>query len=218
VFGGGAAGGAPLAPSEALLDDVGRALAGTLVGPIPPAVDPPSPEAQLDHYFGVAPLVDAPAGTTFAENIWRGGDGEAPPVELADGDRLAYAVRGDATPLVDLMRQLAVIASVEGAPGTTFPDQAARLDAWQAAATNLLGAVDAITAMRGDLGADERRIDEAGAAQEAEKATLTAARARLIGRDEYETATLVRQLETQLETVYAMTARTFQLSLLNYLR
>jgi flagellar hook-associated protein 3 FlgL len=219
VFGGDDAGALPLATADALIADVGRALAGALLpADIPNPGDPaPSPQAQLDHYFGVAPIANAPAATTFAENIYKGGAGAAPPVELATGDRLSYSVNADAPPLVALMRELAVIVGVAGG-GVAYPTEADKLAAYRGAAAGALAARDAVTQLRADLGDKEKRIESGLARSEAEKSTLSIARNDLIGRDEFETASRVKQLETQLQTIYALTARAFDLTLLNFLR
>jgi flagellar hook-associated protein 3 FlgL len=140
-----------------------------------------------------------------------------PPVELADGEFLQYAQRGDVAELRLMIRGLAMAnAVVEGAGRVADAD--ARFAALDIAGKHMIKATDDITDMQAELGLAETRIEEAQVRTEAQRSTLELARAELIGRDQYETATRITQLETQLQALYALTARTSQLSLLNFMR
>ena len=71
---------------------------------------------------------------------------------------------------------------------------------------------------RAGLGATEARIDAAIARTSAQGTALAITREALVGIDPYETATRLQHVETQLEAVYAVTARLSQLSLASVLR
>ncbi len=242
VFGGDNGDVAPLGDMETLLADVRAALTG--VAPDSGAVATPfevddggvrpaTADEQVAVYFGLPfETVDQaalgsltlvnPAGVqktfdaTFPSdtNFYRGGTDPAPSVELAANARLNYGVNADDPAIRRFIMQLSVIVVYgEGVAGT----EAETLAGLQTAATGLLGARDGMTQLQSRLGLDQRRIEDAIARNQAERASFEKARADLVGRDQYEAATLVTQLETQLETIYAMTARTTRLSLLNYL-
>ena len=52
----------------------------------------------------------------------------------------------------------------------------------------------------------------------AERTTLSIARMDLIGRDQYDAAVEVQELENRLQMIYAITARTAELSFVNFFR
>jgi flagellar hook-associated protein 3 FlgL len=230
VFGGDEGGGPPMDDVDTLLADVASALEGTLLAGVPdPLVDPaPSPEAQLAHYFGTAPIAGQPATATFDARMYKGGAGEAPPVELAEGDMLSYGVKANDPALKAMMRDLAVTALVGEttdpaglglAPTATADEvQAKRMALWKDAATGMLAADDAITDLRADLGLAETRIEDAQTWTRAQRDSLDLARAGIEEVDAYEAATRLSQLETQLQALYEVTARTAQLSILSFLR
>jgi len=64
----------------------------------------------------------------------------------------------------------------------------------------------------------EAQIDGATARNTAESSALELARAELIAIDPYKAATDLTSVQTQLETLYALTARLSRLSLVEYLR
>jgi flagellar hook-associated protein 3 FlgL len=145
-----------------------------------------------------------------------------PPVELADGEFLSYAMRADAEELKAMMRGLAMAAVVVDPVGVTGPAQELSreqvMSLLDTAGKTILKATDDITMTRSELGLAEGRIEAAQSRTTAQRATLELARADLIGVDAYEAATRVTRLQSQLEAIYAMTARSSQLSLLNFLR
>jgi len=76
---------------------------------------------------------------------------------------------------------------------------------------------DAMTGLRASLGATRERIEEREIANRSETVALEIARAELLDVDPYETAIEFQACETQLETLYALTARLSKLTLTNYL-
>lgn len=218
VFGGDEGGRPPMGDVDTLLADVAKALAGTLLTGAPP----PTPEEQLDHYFGSA------ATDSFDANMYKGGADDAPPVELAEGDKLSYGIKANDPALKALMRGLAVAVVVGETtdpaglgldPAATPAEvRAQRMALWSEAATEMLAADDAITSLRADLGLAEKRIEDAGTWTLAQRDSLDLARAGMEEIDAYEAATRLSQLETQLQALYEVTARTSQLSILSYLR
>ena len=222
----GAAVGAPLAdktgslsPPDAVMRDIRALIVAEQAVPLDATKTfAENIKARLDAYFD--PAAD-PVGPdpSFNKNIYRGATSLPPPVELADGEFLHYAQRADAQALRDMMRGVGLAATAVQPLGTgTELTDAQVSDLLEMAGKTILKATDDVTKMRSELGLAENRIDEAQTRTTAQRAALERARADLIGVDAYEAATRVTELETQLQAIYAMTARTTQLSLLNFLR
>lgn len=200
LFAGAAVDRPALAPADELVDDVRAILAA---GP-----DVATINADLDLYFG-------DPTREFATQIFLGDAVEdAPPVEIDENERAAYAVRADEPALKDLMRNLAVAAAVEDA--NLSRDDAMQL--YDEAGAGVLAARDELTTLRATLGMSQERIDDALVRTEAERHTLNLARNDLVGVDEFEAANEVLALETRLQALYSVTARASRLSLLNFLR
>lgn len=183
-----------------------------------PVLAPASPVSPADDG-----KIDAAAVKRFANDqtggdnttIYSGGEKSAPSVELAVNARLSYSIQADDDGIRDLLMNLSVVAVVadEGAP--TDADLLSRLEV---AAHGIVGALDGLTNLRERLGHDERRIEDAEVRNQSEKATLEKALGLIMNVDAYEAASRVTAFETQLQTVYAMTARSASLNLLNYIR
>ena len=216
----GAATGAPLAPVETLLADVQAIVTAQIAAPTDPLLGiEQNIDAALKAYFGPDPAPGDPLVPSFYKTVYRGSAALPPPVELADGEFLDYAVKADHSALKDMMRGLAMAAvavDFEGTtPGLTTSEVMSVLEV---AGKAIIKATDDITRLRSDLGLAETRIEAAQTRTTAQRTTLVLARADMIGVDQYEAATRVTQLQSQLEAIYAMTARSSQLSLLNFLR
>lgn len=189
---------AALAPSETLLTDVRAIFAG--------AADAAQLETDLDAYF------NDPAGG-FETNIYTGGDGDAPRTEISDGELVNYSVKADEQPVRDLLRGLSTLIVAQ--ENTGFAD---RNEALSAAGSQLIEVANDITAVRSRVGAAEERMIAAATRLEAESAALSQSYNERTARDPYEAATLLKQLESQLQTSYILTTRISQLSLANFLR
>ncbi|MBY6154479.1 hypothetical protein KUV47_14745 [Vannielia litorea] len=103
------------------------------------------------------------------------------------------------------------------ADGALAGDTDARADLLQRAGEILTEGESGLTQLQARLGTVEELIGEADAARAAETSALKMTRAELVEVDPYETASRLQQVQMQLETIYAMTARMQSLSLVNYL-
>lgn len=201
LFGGAAVDAAPVADAELILADV-AALAAA-------APDTATALADIDFYF------NDPAGG-FAATRYLGSANDAPPVEIADDLRLAYAPRADNRALRGALHGLAIAAvAVAGA----FPgDDQDELALYQGAGQVILAARQGVTDLRAALGVSEQRLEEAHARGAAERQMLQRAWNDIASRDPYEAASEFEALRGQLESIYVVTARLSQLSLVNFLR
>ncbi|WDI31528.1 flagellin [Hyphococcus flavus] len=197
LFSGDAVQTNPLADSETLLTDVRAIFAG--------AADAAQLEADLDAYFNTP-------GGGFDTNIYLGGSGDAARTEISDGELVSYSAKADEQPIRDLLRNLSTIVVAE--ENTGFVD---RNTALSTAATGLIEAGNSVAEIRSRIGAAEERMVAAQTRLEAEHAALGETYNERTARDPYEAATLLQQLETQLQTSYLLTSRISQLSLSNYI-
>lgn len=82
----------------------------------------------------------------------------------------------------------------------------------------LMAIKTARTDLAARLGMTEARIEAARVNNDAEKSAMTLARSALLDTDPYEASTRLEATETQIETLYAVTARLARLSLVDFLR
>jgi len=201
LFAGAAVDANATATSETILNEV-RAL-------IVAETDPLDVITIVDDYF------NGPGG--FDATGYLGSANDAPNVELAEGDRLAYAVRADQSEIKDVLSALAltVIGSEGGWPGAS---DTANLILYNEASRRSIAAETGIVEVRANLGTAEQRIEEASVANTAEGLFLSAALNRIIQRDPFEAAAEFTAIETQLQAVFSITARLSSLTLTNFLR
>ncbi len=192
--------------------------------------------ANLDLYFNT-PFNPGPPASVFPEggfdNNFLLADGDAAPAELAEGDRIDYAVTirrnvalvppatAEPSPLKDMLRGLVVAAVAEDAgktPGSVAADTTGLGDVYKAAGIAIFQSVGDVNSLRAVLGLAEQRIDNAMTRDAAERTTLASARNDLVRRDEFEVANEITTLQTRLQAIFAITARASELSLLNFLR
>ena len=75
-----------------------------------------------------------------------------------------------------------------------------------------------MTQLAAKVGVSESRIDTAQSRNAADLLTLEMAEAELVTSDPYRTAAELEAVQTNLETVYAITARLSRLTLTDFLR
>lgn len=198
LFAGDGANQAALADSETLLNDVRAIFAG--------AADNAQLQVDLDAYF------NDPAGG-FATTIYTGGAGDAARTEISDGELVNYSAKADEQPVRDLLRHLATV--VVAHENTGFADRDAALET---AGGGLIEASGSVIGVRARIGAAEERIAAADERLEAEATALGLTYNEHTARDPYDAATMLKQIEAQLEASYLVTSRMSALSLANYLR
>ncbi|SOC06714.1 flagellin [Rhodobacter maris] len=96
--------------------------------------------------------------------------------------------------------------------------ETARAALASSAGGQIINAENALTTTRANLGSVEELISDAQTRNANQKTALSLAQLDLIGVDEYDTATALEAVETQLETLYTLTSRLSQLSLTDYIR
>lgn len=202
LFAGAASDTTPVVEADAILTALSTQIAGL------------TNAADIDA--AVAAWFDAPqGGGGFLDTAYFGSDLASGPVQVAEGEGISLDLRTSTPGLRQTLTGFAMAALV-GRDMVPQDDQL-RADLAQAAGEHLLSAESALVSFRADLGVAEAAIEDARTRNSAEKSSLELARAELIGADPYESATALQAIETQLETLYTLTARLSALSLADYL-
>lgn len=200
IFAGDATDQTPLQSAQAMLTDLRGALVGqsSLAGV----------EAAMDVWFG--------AGGGFETSAYAGGADNLSAFQLGDGERVDLKIKADDPVLRDALKAVAMTAlSQDTAMG--FSEDLR--DAMLARSGELgLAASDALTTTRAALGHAEARIEEAGVRLSAQRTSLEIAQNELSSADPYDTVMRLEETQFRLESLYTITARLSELSLVGFLR
>lgn len=190
LFSGDATATRPFQDPSVLLDDL-RNIAAT-------AVDEADFAAQVEFYF------DDPTGG-FQTNFYQGAQTASDPDSVtANGDEFKDLIQGLA--ILTLSHNGSGVPYAQG--GTPSMDQA--LERLERGRTNIVN-TQAEVGMRRTSIADEQSV------LERELTLLNQAFTDLVGKDQFEAAAQLRELEANLEASYLLTTRLSNLSLLNFL-
>ena len=135
--------------------------------------------------------------------------------EVADGHDVEISVRADDTAIRDQLKGLALAALIEGSDVTDAGELA---ELANTAGTALLSNDSKMVALQAGVGSAQERLENAVVRNASERSSLKMARSDIVEVDPYKVATDLQNLETQLQTIYTITARLSGLSLMNYLR
>lgn len=187
-----------LAEAAAILSTLASAVAG--------ATSAQEVSAAVDAWFS------KPEG--FASSAYLGG---APlsPLKIAEDETAGADVTAADPAIRDTLQALALGALLDRGVLSGRTEERAAL-ARQAGTALLEGQVDR-AALAARIGTTEGKIAAAEARNSSETSALEIARAGLLTLDPYETASALSEAQTQLEALYAVTARLSRLSLVDYL-
>jgi flagellar hook-associated protein 3 FlgL len=164
-------------------------------------------EAAIDDWFA------SPAGF---ETVGYLGGGELPPSRLSPDDDVQVGVTANDPALRDLIKGLSM-AALAGTLSVA-PDALTRVTLAQRSGELLLQNQSDRAVLAARVGISEARIDATSIRNASEKASLERAQSDLRSVDPYEAAVRMESAQTQLESLYAVTARLSRLSLLDFLR
>jgi flagellar hook-associated protein 3 FlgL len=151
----------------------------------------------------------------FDAAMYRGSDRDLSPMQVSATENVSMSIRADNTEFRDVLKSLVLPAlAMDDSLGLPEPVQA---ELMQAALENTLNADGKLTTLRADLGYAESRIEEAATRNAAAQTSLEIARNNILGADLYDTAVRLEEAQFQLESLYAVTARSARLSLLSHL-
>ena len=201
LFSGSAVGVTALAPAEEILADIAAltSLSTTAADAI----------AAVDAYFR------DPAGG-YSTIAYQGSDQDAPEAEIGRDQLLTFPIRADADAPRDLLRALSLsVVAVEGSFGGSDADAMALLSA---SARSTVDATAEFQQLLAEVGISQARVETAKTRAIAESSALDLARAAIVAKDPYEAASEFQAVETQLQSMFMVTARLSRLTLTSFLR
>ena len=199
VMGGAHVANAPLAAADQMLADLQTAIGG--------ALDAAAIIATVDDWF------DNPAGG-FATTGYIGDTGPTQERRVSDTRSVGLAARADDPAIAAVLKSTALAALANDLPTLDFDTKRTLL---QEAGADMFGAASDLVGMQARVGFAEAQVAGALAENAAQQTGLGIARNDLISADPFDTASRLHQVQLQLETHYAVTARLSQLSLLRYI-
>ncbi|MCK4711781.1 MAG: flagellar biosynthesis protein FlgL [Marinosulfonomonas sp.] len=201
VFAGAATDGPAIASSASIIADLQIAIAGQTTAA--------GVEAAVDNWF------NAPGGG-FETTGYLGSTTPLSPFKIGLGQEANVSFTASDPIVRDTLKGLAMVALIsEGALAGDIPEQTLLL---RNAGDGLLSIGDKQTKMRANLGTVEAHIDTIAVQSASEVSALEIVKSELLSVDPYGAASELEAVQTQLETLYALTARMSRLSLVDFLR
>ena len=200
LFGGVATDQVPLESADRLLQEVRTVIVGSATAD--------------DAITAARNWFNDPAG--FETVIYRGSSQSLAPISVGENSEVKLDLRADNATIREVLLNTALAAlATDPAVGLSDAEQTELLKKSGAGLTN---AKDDIVGLRADVGHAEARIDQAKTRNSASQTSLEFARDKLIGADPFEVTTRLQSVQVQLQSLYAVTARTSTLNLVNFLR
>ncbi len=200
LFAGAALDKPALAGADVIMADVMSSISGLTT-----ATDI---SAAVDTWFG--------PGGGFETAAYLGAATPATGFQLAPGETAQITATAQDSSIRDILKGfvLSSIVAEGGLSGSTAEATALMT----MGAEQLITAQDDLAVLQSAVGSIQARIDRATTSNSAEISALEIARGNILGVDPYEVATRLEETRTQLETLYAITARSSRLSLVDFLR
>lgn len=156
---------------------------------------------------------DDPAG--FDTLIYAGSNTALAPFSLSDTERVSIDVRAN-NPAIKQTLLYTAVAALADDPALGL-DANGKTELFRLAGLGLQTGQDQITDVRARIGIAEARIATISVRNQAEATSTEAARNELLLADPFETATRLETVQFQLQSLYSVTVRSSQLSLVNFL-
>lgn len=163
--------------------------------------------SQLEGFFG--------PGGDYETVSYQGSLSGLAPLQLSDREQASVDIRATDQAFREILKPMAM-AALASDPSLGFTSSV-KIEMLAQAGRDLLGAQQSIVELRANLGMLEARVEESTTRNSAERTSLSIARLELVGVDDFETATRYEAARSQLESLYAITARSQRLSLADYL-
>ena len=199
LFSGRATDRTPLISADAMLADIASTLT--------PASSAADIRAAVDDWF------DGPTG--FATIGYTGDTGPLLERRASAADTIALDARADDPAIVATLKAFAGLAIVDQL-GPTVPESTIR-DVVEDRLDETFAVGAGLVDLKARIGTDEEALARANTALEVQKTTLSMERNDRTSADQFETASLLQEVQRQLELHFTATARLSQLSLANYL-
>jgi len=190
----------PLVDAETMLSELETVVSG--------AATADDIETALDAWFS------SPTG--FDSFAYQGSTTAIAPLKMSDTAQVPLDVRADDPVVKDILKGLAM-AAMANAPGTGLPPEE-KGALFARAGTALLTAETGLVGLQSKVGLAQEQIEGWSVRNQSEKAGLDFAKGALLSIDPYEAASQLEAAQFQLESLYTVTVRLSQLSLVNFLR
>lgn len=154
--------------------------------------------------------------TGFEAVIYRGSDTNLTPMQISENERINLPVRADDPEFRAALRDVAVTALASDSALGLTPD--VRNSLFRQIGVDLADSNNEIIKLRAKVGAAEAQVEQAATRDAAARTSLQLSRNNLIAVDPAETATQLKAVQFQLESLYTVTVRNANLSLVNFLR
>ncbi|MEM0937992.1 MAG: flagellin [Pseudomonadota bacterium] len=188
--------------------EAGETIRAALEAAVAPLTDAADVEAAVRAWF-------APGGD-FDTVAYLGSTDALPAVEISQTRRIALDVSADDPAIRDVLAGLALAALTDRPPLQGQLDEQGTL--MVSAGEQLQNAQTSLADLQGRLGTAEAEIERQGVQNAAEQTALQESRAELTDVDIFEASTELEAVQARLELLYAITARSAQLSLVRVLQ
>lgn len=202
IFGGQATDTPPLADASTILDAISAEI--TASG----ATTAADVAAVVETWFAPGGGYDTVGYLGSAANL--------APLSVGQGRTVPFDLTGTNREVRDTLAGTAMAALIGLPVLSTNPEEQIALAEF--AGDKLLNANQNLLSLRADVGAGQEAIEVAQAESRSERTALDLAMADLLAIDTYERATQLEQVESEIELLYAITVRTSNLKLANFLR
>lgn len=189
----------PVADIETFLAEASLAVAGQTTAE--------DIDAALDGFFAT--------GGGFETAVYQGSNTGLSPFPIGEGDAVNIDFRATDQEMRALLKPM-VLASLASDPALAL-DVSTQVELLTMAGVQSMSAQQEFTNYRARLGAAEGRVEAAEARNSSERSGLSIAKLNLIEADPYATAARFEDVRIQLESIYAITARSQRLSLTQFL-
>lgn len=201
LFAGDATDGAALATGTEIYNAVKAAVGGLTT-----ATDVLD---EIDLWF------DTPGGG-FETTGYLGSDQPLGRVRLSDGNSMALDISAADPVIRETLKDL-VAGAMLSDPTLFGGDLTQRTALAAMVGERLLTNNGSLTALRGEIGSAQSRVEDIRTENAASRQMLELARLDMLAVDQYDAASEFQAVEAQLETIYTVTARLSRLSLADYI-
>lgn len=201
LFAGSATNSASMAPFSDIITSVKASLGAT--------------STVSDVVLGVQAWMADPIDG-FAADAYIGTLEDTSPIRLSLNRTIEEPIRADHSALQSIVESM--ILATLSADDTFAPSPESQAGLLQAASSGLRSGEPQLIELRASLGYVESEITREKVLIGAEISAVEQIRAKTIGINEFEVASRLQDTELQLEKIYAVTARSSRMSLLEYLR
>jgi len=153
--------------------------------------------------------------TGFGSVAYQGSDTSLAPMTISQDNSVEINLRADDQVFRDILQNMAVLAIADD-PALALTE-AEQSEIFQKSTDKILSSQNAIIEAQAQVGFTQSKIEATSVRLSAERTSLEMAHNDLLASDPYEAAIELEQVQFQLESLFSITARMSQLSLVNFI-